>query len=263
MKSVAVSLETQGDIEILPIADVHYGDEHCNIKELQKQLDYVKSHENAYVIFNGDLLNWASKYSVSDIYSENKQPMEQINWLIHFLSPIKDKILAITSGNHENRAYKTEGIDTVYLASQNIGILDRYSQESIVLFLRFGELNHQHTGKKKNEKRKICYTIFINHGSGGGRKEGAKINRLVEMSNIVDTDIYIHSHTHLPAIVKKGFFRIDTRNNATAKVDKLYVNTNSFLEYGGYADSHEYTPSSIETPIIKLGGKIKKYTATL
>ena len=33
------------------------------------------------------------------------------------------------------------------------------------------------------------------------RKEGAKMIRLADMTTVVNTDIYIHSHTHLPAIM--------------------------------------------------------------
>lgn len=101
------------------------------------------------------------------------------------------------------------------------------------------------------------------HGSGGGRKEGAKAIRLADMASIIDVDIYIHSHTHLGMIMKQGFHRIDVRNNAVALVDKLFVNTASNLNYGGYGEAGEFKPSSKDTPVIYLNGTRKDFQAKL
>ena len=96
------------------------------------------------------------------------------------------------------------------------------------------------------------------HGSGGGRKEGAKAIRLADMASIIDCDFYIHSHTHLPMVMKQAYHRIDTANSAVALADKLFVNTAANLNYGGYGEAQEFKPSSKDTPTIYLSGT-KKY----
>jgi hypothetical protein len=111
--------------------------------------------------------------------------------------------------------------------------------------------------------RKICYTAYVLHGSGGGRKEGAKAIRLADMASIIDTDIYIHSHTHLPMIMKQAFHRIDPRNNTVALVNKLFVNTSANLDYGGYGEAQAFKPTSKDTPVIRLDGTKKAYEARL
>jgi hypothetical protein len=105
--------------------------------------------------------------------------------------------------------------------------------------------------------------MYVLHGSGGGRKEGAKAIRLADMASIIDTDIYSHAHTHLPMIMKQGFHRIDTRNSTVEKVDKLFVNTAANLRYGGYGEAGEFKPSSMQTPVIYLNGRRKEFTARL
>ena len=172
-------------------------------------------------------------------------------------SPIKDKILCITHGNHENRTYKKEGINLSYLIAAQLGLQDRYTPTSAVIFLRFGK------GNKHLHDRKISYTIYALHGSGGGRKEGAKAIRLADMASIIDTDIYIHSHTHLPMVIKQAFHRIDVMNSTVAIVDKLFVNTAANLKYGGYGEAEEFKPSSMDTPVIYLNGKKKEFNARL
>jgi hypothetical protein len=183
---------------------------------------------------------------------------------MEMFSPIKDKILCITHGNHENRTYKKEGINLSYLIAKQLGLEDKYTPTSAVLFIRFGEVSR---GRKETNGsgniRKVCYTMYVLHGSGGGRKEGAKAIRLADMASIIDTDIYIHSHTHLPLAMKQGFHRIDTKNSAVALVDKLFVNTAANLKYGGYGEAGEFKPSSMETPIIYLDGRRKNFSATL
>ena len=135
---------------------------------------------------------------------------------------------------------------------------------SAALFVRLGEESNRYKESNGSGKyRQICYTVYVLHGSGGGRKEGAKAIRLADMASIIDTDIYIHSHTHLPMIMKQAFHRIDTRNNTVALVDKLFVNTASNLNYGGYGEAGEFKPNSKETPVVYLNGSKKSFEARL
>ena len=145
-----------------------------------------------------------------------------------------------------------------------MGLADKYTPTSAVLFIRLGEMpGGYRESNGSGLHRKLCYTLYVLHGSGGGRKEGAKAIRLADMASIIDTDIYIHSHTHLPMIMKQAFHRIDPRNSGVAMVDKLFVNTAANLKYGGYGEAGEFKPSSMDTPVIYLNGKKKKFKARL
>ena len=114
-----------------------------------------------------------------------------------------------------------------------------------------------------HNNRPVLFTLYCNHGSGGGRKEGAKAIRLADMSSIVDADIYVHSHTHLPMIMKQGFFRTDLKSSTVQHVTKLFVNTASNLNYGGYGEAQEFKPNSKDTPVIYLNGTKKEMYAKL
>ena len=231
-------------IEIHTFADLHLGDRHTDMDLIKSRIKEVQEKENAYCILNGDLLNNATKTSVSDSYAEEIPPMEQIQKAINLFNPIKDKILAITTGNHESRTYNKEGIDLIEVMARQMGMFNKFSKTGALLFIRFGE---QSRGKKESsgsgKVRKMCYTIYTTHGRGGGRKEGAKAIRLADMAGIVDADIYIHSHTHLPMIMKQAFYRTDTPNSTAKCVDKLFVNTAATL-LGGYGQVYEFKPAS-------------------
>lgn len=242
-------------IELLPLADFHIGDAMADWKLIQSLLKHIEETSNCYCVLGGDLMDTAIASSIGDTYSANIQPMEQLATCVKLFAPIKDKILAVVGGNHENRIYKSDGIDTTQLMCNQLGIADRYSATTALLFVRFGKDEaHNHHG------RKMMYSILLTHGSGGGRKEGGKINRLADLATIVDADVYITAHTHLPATFKTGFFRTSASNSSVQYVSKLFVNTAAALDYGGYGDKQGYKPSSKDYPTIILSGTEKKAT---
>ena len=263
MKCIRCDLPTDIErLEIHTFADLHIGDVFADEKGIIARIAEVEKNPNAYLILNGDLMNNATKTSVSDSYSEKIPPMTQISRCIELFEKVKDKILTVTSGNHENRTYIKEGIDIMGLVCAQLGISDRYAKEGAVVFVSFGKSTVGGPGALGKD-RKIMYTIYCTHGSGGGRKEGAKAIRLADMASIIDADIYIHSHTHLPMIMKQGFFRINNQKQTVVPVEKLFVNTSAMLDYGGYGQQFEMKPSSKECPIIYLTGNRKHMSAKL
>ncbi len=263
IKSIKADLPREHkSIELHAFADWHIGDPLCDIKLIKQRIDHVYNTPNAYCLLNGDICNWAIKSSVSDIYGEKLSPMEQIRLFVELIRPIKDKVLAITPGNHERRSYKSDGIDITEIATRELNIHDRYSKTAALLFIRLGEGNKKESNGS-GEYRKLCYTAYITHGSGGGRKEGAKINKLAELACIVDADIYIHSHTHFPVLFKEDYFRIDIQNSNAMPVTKLFVNTAAGMDYGGYGEIASFKPTSKDNPVIYLNGRKKEFSARL
>ena len=260
MKVIKVTLpRTLKNVEIRIFADLHIGDKHCNLEAIKQNIEYVRNTPNCYAILNGDIVNNATKTSVSDSYAELLSPMEQLATYINLFEPIQEKILAITQGNHENRTYIKEGVDLTQIVAAQLGLEDRYSKTGAVLFLKVGE-RKLGTGSRRVP---IVYSFYILHGSGGGRKEGAKAIRLADMASIIDVDCYIHSHTHLPMIMREGFYRTDMSNGVVNYVDKLFVNSSAQLGYGGYGEAFEFKPSSLKCPKLYLSGVHKLITAEL
>lgn len=244
-------------IEIHPLSDLHIGDAECDYKAILAKIEYIKNTPNAYCILDGDLMDTAIASSIGDTYAANIQPMEQLKRCVEIFEPIKDKILAVLPGNHENRVYKSDGIDTTELMCSQLGIYAKYSPTTALLFVRFGKNEKHRKGGKQ------LYTIYVTHGSGGGRREGGKVNRLADLASIVDADIYIHGHTHLPLVFKEAFFRVNGGNSSVALVDKLFVNTAASLNYGGYGDKAGFKPASKTSPVIYLDGNKHEMYAKL
>lgn len=237
------------EIKILALSDFHIGDSLCNLKLIRSVLEEVKNSPNTFVILNGDLMNNSIKNSVSSIYDEVLSPMESIVKLCELLEPIKDRILVIHPGNHEWRSYKEDGVDIIRLVARQLGIEDRFSDGWWYLYLTLG---------MSNKNRPMMYTITGVHGYGGGRKNGGKINNLVEMSDKVIADVYVMGHTHTPIMTRNSIFVPDYQHKTLVQKDKYYLMTNSFLEYGGYGEQYGFTPSTNEHQEMILDGTKKR-----
>lgn len=248
MKAIKCDLPFAEVIEIWPMADHHIGDNMCDFKMIMEQIEHIRVTPNAYCILGGDLMDTAICSSIGDTYGANLQPMEQLKQCVKIFEPIKDKILVVVPGNHENRVYKSDGIDMTEVMCSQLGIPEKYSPTTALLFIRFG------TQGAKHHNRPQLYTAYVTHGTGGGRREGGKVNRLADLASIVDADIYIHSHTHLPVIFREGFFRPNPSVSTVTQVDKLFVNTAASLNYGGYGDKAGFKPTSKKSPVIYLHG---------
>ena len=251
MKAIRADLPRELEsVELLVLADYHYADPNSDHDAIKRDIEYVAQHDNAYAVLAGDLLDCALKSSLGDCYV-NLSPMDELSAVMDLMNPIAHKIVGIVGGNHEARHYKTNGVDMTRLLARQIGVENRYSPDTALIFLRFGEDDRAH------HHRPICYTIYLTHGTGGGRKEGGKIQRLVDLSAIVDADCYIVGHTHLPASLKTAYARPNPGNSSITYCTKLFVNSAAKLNYGGYGDIGGYRPNAKDTPRIILGGREK------
>ena len=250
------------DARVYILSDLHIGDPNADMGAIQERIQKIADDPHGLCILNGDIMNTAVRTGVSDVYAEIMPPMEQIKMAVGMLKPIKDKIIGADTGNHENRVYKNDGIDMMRFVCRDLGVEGRYCPEGILIFLRFGEKPAKERSGGRG-KQKMIYTIYATHGTGGGRKEGAKAIRLADMAGIVDADCYVHSHSHLPMVMKQAFFRVDIQNRQARPVDKLFVNDASSLNYGGYGQAGEFKPMSRKSPIIFMSGSQKHMSATL
>jgi len=256
MKAVKIDLSKDfTDIDIIPVADYHWADPQSDHGKIMSDIKYIMDNPNVFCILNGDLMDCAIASSVGDTYGATLSPMEELRACVDLFKPIAHKILCVVQGNHEARHYRTNGLDLTELMCRQLGIEDRYSATTALVFLRFGEETHH--------RRKMAYTIYVSHGNGGGRKEGGKIQRLVDLSTIIDADIYLCGHTHLPALLKDSFARPCMANSSISYGTRLYINTSAKLSFGGYGEVQGFKPPCTDTPIIHLCGTKKEMRATI
>ena len=118
------------------LSDLHIGDAHSDMRTIEARIDAIKNDPRALVVLNGDIMNTATKSSMSDIYSETLKPMEAINRAVQLFTPIKGQIIGADTGNHESRVYQQDGIDIMRLVCRELGVERVYNPEGVLIFLR-------------------------------------------------------------------------------------------------------------------------------
>ena len=249
-------IELKGDknsFQLVVLGDLHLGDPLCDMEAITETIEYARTNKNCYVILNGDLINNALKTSKSDTYKESMSIEEEQELLIKLLLPIKDKILVMASGNHENRTSLLAGINPLKAVAYSLGIKDKLVDNSYTLNIRFGKRNGS-----KNDKN--CYMIFgIHGGNGSGRRVGSAANALQDMALVrPDMDLYIHSHTHTAVNYTDIIFLYNRNTKKTRELQRTFYNANAYLKYGGYAEQKGYKPVTRSSSVIIVNAIRKK-----
>lgn len=250
MKCISFNAKTiNRELEIIPLSDVHIGDENFNLQLFNDTINYILEKENRYCILNGDIINNATRTSVSDVYNEELTPTAQIIYAAKLLKPLANRIISVCTGNHELRSAKDDGIDLTLWLCNELGIQDRYDPNGCVDFIITDLMRRKNT--TRGDGRNVA-TLYHTHGSGGGKRVGAKANALEDAGSYLDVDIVVKSHTHLPMAFKQDAYKVNVNTKNISKYTKLFVNTNAFLRFGGYGERMGFKPSSMEVPRIIL-----------
>ena len=241
------------DIKIYVVGDIHVGAPGFNVKAWSDFHARLQAEPDSFIVLCGDLMDNALKTSVSDSYEAVIRPRDQKDWLIGQLRPIKDKILGIVPGNHEKRTKKSTDSEPVYDICRVLGIEDRYRDISCCMILRFGE-------RQGGGRGTSCYTIWMQHGAGGGKWTGSGVTRNEQFGYAFDgVDLLVTGHTHKVATAVPEKIVVDPRNGKVTMREFQPVIAGSWQQYGGYALDAQMMPSASRIPEIHLKGTEKVF----
>lgn len=240
------------DLHLHFIADVHLGAKEHMTREWEDFCAHVLDDPHAYLILGGDLINNATRNSVSNIFDETMRPREQKKVMCDMLRPLKERILCAVPGNHEGRSGKDADDDPIYDILCKLDLEDLWRENMAFVKIQIGDI--EGTGRFNP-----TYMLAVTHGAGGGIYTGAAVNRNERFGYVIDgADALLVGHSHKPFVTQPGKIFIDPRNNnVSIKPFKVVVAT-SWLQYGGYAARKQLLPSSHAPQVITLCGKKKE-----
>lgn len=242
----------RNDIRIYPIGDVHLGAREHMEREWSLFCANLLKDENAYIILCGDLINNALKTSVSNIYEETMRPREQKRVMVEMLTPIRDRILAATTGNHELRSAKDADDDITYDIMAKLDLEHLYRANIAFIKILMGN-------NKTDGQRNPSYVLAATHGSGGGILTGGSVNRAERFGYTIDgIDALIVGHTHKPFVTDPVKLKVDPSHNKIAFVPFRVVSVSSWMSYGGYAVRKMLLPAANTRHIMTLKGTKKE-----
>lgn len=231
-----------GDVIVYPVADVHLGAVEHAEPEWQNFLKRVEK-EDAFLILAGDLINNSTRgMRFANPFDEVLRPREAKRRMVEYLKPVKDRILCVVSGNHEQRTIRDTDQDITYDICSKLDVEHLYREN--MAFMRVG------CGKRNKENKSLAtYTFCVTHGSGGGIYTGAAVNRSERFGNVVEgVDCIVTGHVHKGFVSKPAKIVVDARNNYVGMRHYVVVSCVPWLNYGGYAARGMLLPAQVCDP---------------
>jgi len=220
-------------IYLIPFGDIHRSSPMCHEGKWLEFLAWAKTKKRAYFLGMGDYDDMAStseRVILSDrkLHDSSLQTLEKL-YLSHTerfakeLKFMKGKIIGFLEGNHyaefQNGTTSTQKLAEL-LECKYLGV-------SSFIRLSFRQI-------ERNTKSSI--DIWAHHGKGGARLIGGSLNKVQQMGENAEADIYLMGHDHKKSagLVTKLALK-SGRSLKLHHKKQLYARTGSFLK--GYEDN--------------------------
>ena len=233
-------------IKLVGLGDFHIGSKDTNEQFIEDTIAYIAKSPDMYVVLNGDIIECVTKQSKGNIYSlKYTSPDDQFDRALELLTPIKDRILFINSGNHDG-GNRSEGHDYNRQLALVFNLSDCYHPVAGYLEIR--------VGKKPKNKKPFVYSVYTTHGRGGGATHGSKANALNKFADVVASDIVLLSHMHGVHYLERLIATPDFQNKKVITRKQRCILCSAFMDYGGYGMRGGYHPSPVGLSIITFYG---------
>lgn len=213
---------------LIPIGDIHEGNIGSCERTLEERIDWIEKTPNVFWIGMGDYIE-AINYTDErfDIKSVARKYRDtgnidimvqlQIDCIAKKFDRIKHKCLGLHRGNHEEKLRGLHQYDVIYELWRRLKVRQLY--DTAITRLRF---------VTKGNRWSVSFDIFSCHGNVGGRKSGAKANRLEDLMAGFEADVYLMGHAHTKTVATTNRLYIDQAGNVKSK-RKIGAVTGSFL----------------------------------
>lgn len=222
---------------IVPLGDIHFGADSCDVKALTELINWIKENENVLVILNGDLIENASKESPgSSVFRQVIPPQEQKERLLIMLSPIAHRILYSVKGNHGNRTVKQVFLDPEkdITTALEVEYFDGACYADIIC-----------QGHK--------WEFMSIHGQGGASSISARLNRVFKKNQFHSANVYTMGHVHDIQVTRDYEIIKDPINKTLSLKKRYYVICGTLQSYWkSYAEEWVLPPTNPGIPKIKL-----------
>ena len=251
-----ITLEDKNEpLVIIPVGDIHLGAFGTNKTYLKNTIEFIKNKKNCYMIGMGDYTDCIvpqdqKRFDISAIDPAflphlDNLPMAQLAEFKRMLMPIKDKIICMIPGNHEESMKKYHSLNIMREFELDFKV-------PIGEYMTFLRIKFD-----REQFHATPLTFFLQHGWFAGRKVGGKINQLMDTANSYGADIYIVGHSHYLGAEVMDRVSIAAKGKTLLKEKKVFISSGTFLETislgsSGYSEKKAYPPAKIGTARIDI-----------
>lgn len=223
---------SEEDVHLYIVSDAHCGAHGFDKKTFLKYINLIANDDKAVVVVLGDLIDNATQGSKGCVFSQRMMPQKQIEMMIEYLMPIRDKIIFWCIGNHEERTFRQTGSDPGYTMCLGLGCLDKYNYVHGFIAIQIG-------GK--------TYKLYATHNIG---RAESKLKTMARAHP--DCDVIIGGHIHQAKVIPVA------QQLHNGKIKTTYAVTGcAWLKDESYSISAAYEPVSMEPPVIYFGDSLR------
>lgn len=230
-------LDLSGDLVIDLYGDLHVGSPAFDEARFLADLAETARDPRRYCLFNGDLLDLSHKHQKhSGVYEALYAPETALDKLEEWLGTVRDKILVLTSGNHDGYGFAQVGIDPTRQLASRLKLADRYMRHGG--FVRTAHGRKLDSSHRKGGAIPVEYCGFVNHGTGLG-PSSVSAERVARSFH---ADWYALAHTHNPMQLAETYYQVYPQTGTVVEHTKRVVVSGSYLKYEGYALEKRLVP---------------------
>ena len=228
----------KGGVAIVNFGDIHLGDDASDHALVQRMIKEVERTPNLYWYSTGDMLNVALAASKSGPYHSSRLEVEREH-LVRMFRPIAHKCLGFVSSNHHQRFDKVIGMSLDGIVARELGI--PFLGDIGVMNITCG---------------RCSYFMVMHHGTGRGKRRGAKTNDLEDLSFVIPgADIYAQGHSHSFDQFDNDNTYLDRKRNTLRTSVSHFVTTGHALDFWeSYAPMFKFRPMPKGFALSELSG---------
>lgn len=224
------------------MGDIHIGAADFLQDQWEADLARIKDEPNAALVINGDLFQADSRTGKHGaVYGQTMDLNQALDYAVTVLTPLRDKIALISSGNHDERVYHSVGLDLVAQLAARLGLANRYARDGAILPLEIGaapDSNDRH-----GKPRPLLYLVYVYHGDRNGQSRPS----LERAANAFPgCDAYLSGHTHDPNCFTVTFLEPNRQTRTTTLRAARCLTAGAYQTgYAGYARRANLRPRGL------------------
>ena len=231
--------------EIVFLGDFHLGSGNFSLSQFLQYVSYIQKHPEVKVVGMGDYVELASlsRYGAS----AKQLGTTQLFDLIQIFKPIKDRIIILLEGNHEERFWNaTHGVDTITKS-----LADALRIKPLLPGPERGQLFIVKVTKGKSSK---YYPVYAIHGYT--RATVQKATQLRKIFENIHTALVVHAHIHQIYKDHRTYYSVRQEGEKFYLTvhEQHWLTTGCFVKNLGYAERVSYPVTKIGAPIVRFHG---------
>lgn len=227
--------------EVCFMSDFHVGSSAFSLGQYLEYLYFLKKNPDVKVALLGDLVEMGGLSAFGA--SEEKVGALQLLDIVKLLEPIKEQIILLLEGNHEERFWRaTKGTDSITKS-----IADALSIKPLLPGPERGQL---FILKVKDQ----AYSVYAIHGAGNSVR--TKNKQLSSIFENVHTSLAVHAHIHQIFKDHRTYMSVNEKNGEfySSIHEQHWLTTGCFCKNLGYSEAKSYPFTKIGAPMVRFYG---------